>query len=46
LKEAKLRVIKKAGLEIYGRLGLFTALPIESLDRLRLEEMTRAIGQK
>jgi arsenate reductase len=38
--------IKKVGLEIYRRLGLFTALPIESLDRLRLEEMTRAIGKR
>lgn len=39
------RLIRRVGLEIYRRLGLFTALPIESLERLRLEEMTRAIGR-
>jgi arsenate reductase len=38
--------IKKVGVEIYRRLGLFTSLPIESLDRLRLEAMTKAIGTK
>jgi arsenate reductase len=38
--------IRRVGLEIYRRLGLFVALPIESLDRLRLEEMTKAIGKK
>ena len=40
------KVIKDVGVEIYRRLGLFTALPMESLDRLRLEEMTKAIGKK
>ncbi|HTO87444.1 MAG TPA: arsenate reductase ArsC [Thermoanaerobaculia bacterium] len=40
------KAIKKVGVEIYRRLGLFTSLPIESLDRLRLEEMTKAIGKK
>jgi arsenate reductase (thioredoxin) len=44
-EEAQRQAIKKVGVEIYRRLGLFTALPIESLDRLRLEEMTRAIGK-
>lgn len=43
-EEAQRQAIKKVGLEIYRRLGLFTALPLESLDRLRLEQMTRAIG--
>ena len=33
-------------MEIYRRLGLFTVLPIASLDRLRLEEMTKAIGKE
>ena len=33
-------------MEIYRRLGLFTAFPIESLDRLRLEQLTKAIGAK
>jgi arsenate reductase len=42
----KRQIIKKVALEIYRRLGLFTALPIASLDRLRLEEMTKAIGRK
>ncbi len=45
-EEQKRQAIKKVGLEIYRRLGLFTALPMESLDRLRLEEMTKAIGKK
>ena len=40
------QAIKEVAVEIYRRLGLFTALPIASLDRLRLEEMTKAIGRK
>lgn len=44
--EEQRKAIKRVGVEIYRRLGLFTALPIESLDRLRLEEMTKAIGKK
>ena len=44
-EEEQQRTVKKVGVEIYRRLGLFTALPIESLDRLRLEEMTKAIGK-
>ena len=39
------RVVRKGGVEIFRRLGLFTALPIESLSALRLEEMTKAIGR-
>jgi arsenate reductase len=46
VKEERVKAIKKVGVEIYRRLGLFTSLPIESLDRLRLEEMTKAIGNK
>ena len=42
--EQKRQAVKKVAVEIYRRLGLFTALPIASLDRLRLEQMTRAIG--
>ena len=42
----KRAAVKKVALEIYRRLGLFTSLPIASLDRLRLEEMTKAIGNK
>ncbi len=44
--EAQRKAIKKVGVEIYRRLGLFTSLPLESLDRLRLEEMTKAIGKR
>ncbi len=40
------RVVKRVAGEIYRRVGLFTALPMESLDRLRLEEMTRGIGRR
>jgi arsenate reductase len=42
----KREAVKKVAVEIYRRLGLFTALPIAALDRLRLEGMTRAIGKK
>ena len=45
-EEKQREAIKKVGVEIYRRLGLFISLPLESLDRLRLEEMTRAIGKK
>jgi arsenate reductase len=43
--EAKRQAVKRVAIEIHRRLGLFTALPIASLDRLRLEAMTRTIGQ-
>lgn len=45
-EEAKREAVKKVALEIYHRLGLFTSLPIASLDRLRLEKMTKAIGRR
>jgi len=45
-EEAQRQAIKKVGLEIYRRLGLFTSLPLESLDRLRLEQMTKEIGTR
>ncbi len=45
-EEDRRRVIKRVAGEIYRRVGLFTALPMESLDRLRLEEMTRGIGSR
>jgi arsenate reductase len=44
-EEQKRKAIKEVAVEIYRRLGLFTALPIASLDRLRLEQMTRDIGR-
>lgn len=43
-EDQRRQAVKKIAVEIYRRLGLFTALPIASLDRLRLEQMTRAIG--
>jgi len=45
-EEERRKAVKKVGVEIYRRLGLFTALPLESLDRLRLEQMTKAIGRE
>ena len=45
-EEAQRHAIRKAGLEIYRRLGLFTSLPLESLDRLRVEQMTKEIGTR
>jgi len=45
-EEERRKAVKKVAGEIYRRLGLFTALPIESLDRLRLEQITKAIGKK
>ena len=44
-EEQQRKVIKKVGVEIFRRVGLLTALPIEGLDRLRLEEKTKAIGR-
>jgi arsenate reductase len=43
-EDAKRQAVKKVAVEIHRRLGLFTALPIASLDRLRLEHLTKAIG--
>jgi len=45
-EEVQRKALKNVGVEIYRRLGLFTSLPLESLDRLRLEQMTKAIGKK
>ncbi|HEY2797417.1 MAG TPA: arsenate reductase ArsC [Thermoanaerobaculia bacterium] len=44
-EDAKPQAVKRVAVEIYRRLGLFTSLPMASLDRLRLEEMTKAIGK-
>lgn len=38
------QTIRRVALEIYRRIELFTALPLESLDRMKIEERTRAIG--
>ena len=45
-EEERRRTVKKVAVEIYRRLGLFTSLSLESLDRLRLEQMTKAIGDR
>jgi arsenate reductase len=45
-EEARRQAVKKVAVEIYRRLGLFTSLPLASLDRLRLEQMTKAIGKQ
>lgn len=37
---------KRVSFEIRRRLELFTSLPFEKLDRLRLEQMTKDIGTK
>ena len=44
--EARRLAVKRVAVEIYRRIGLFTALPIASLDRLRLEAMTKSIGSR
>jgi arsenate reductase (thioredoxin) len=44
--EAKRDAVKRVAVEIYRRLGLFTSLPLASLDRLRLEEATKGIGRR
>lgn len=44
-EEDRLRAFRDAAREIHRRLDLFVNLPIEKLDRLRLETMTREIGQ-
>jgi arsenate reductase len=43
-EEEKRQAVKRVAVEIYRRLGLFTSLPIASLDRLRLEQLTKGIG--
>lgn len=42
--EEKRHAFRRVALEIYRRLEIFTSLPLEKLDRLRLEEATRGIG--
>ncbi len=43
-EEEHYAVFKEAGRVLARRIELFTNLPIEKLDRLRLEELTREIG--
>jgi arsenate reductase len=44
--EGQRKIIKRVAAEIHRRVALFVSLPIESLDRPALEEMTKAIGKK
>ena len=43
--DAKRQAVRRVAVEIHRRLELFTALPLASLDRLRLEEATKSIGR-
>ncbi len=43
-EEAKERFFYEVAYTLYRRLQLFTALPLEKLDRLRVEQLTRDIG--
>jgi arsenate reductase len=43
--EARERFFYQAALVLYTRLQIFTSLPLEKLDRLKVEKMTRDIGQ-
>ena len=43
--EGKKRFFYNVALTLYRRLQLFTALPLEQLDRLKMERLTREIGQ-
>ena len=44
--EEKLRQFKRVAQTLAHRIGLFCALPIEKLDRLRLSELIRDIGNE
>jgi len=43
--ETKERFFYQVGLTLYRRLQIFTSLPFEQLDRLKLEKVTRDIGR-
>jgi len=45
-EQTKRQAVREVAVEIHRRLGLFTALPIASLDRLRLEKATESIGRR
>ncbi|MFQ3670675.1 MAG: arsenate reductase ArsC [Verrucomicrobiia bacterium] len=44
--EETFRFFKNVAIQIQRRLELFTSLPLEKLDRLRLTEVTKEIGSK
>lgn len=43
--QAKERFFHQVALTLYTRLRIFTSLPLEQLDRLKLETITRSIGR-
>jgi arsenate reductase len=45
-EEETYNVFRKVALQIYRRLELLSCLPIEKLDRLRLQQATKEIGEK
>ena len=44
--EARERFFHQVALTLYRRLQIFTSLPLEQLDRLKLEKLTRDIGRE
>lgn len=44
--EEKMEAFRKAALRLQRRIELFCSLPLDKLDRLRLEKMTRDIGER
>ncbi len=45
-EDGQLRLFKEVGRVLSRRIELFVNLPLEKLDRLRLEQLTREIGQQ
>jgi arsenate reductase len=43
--DARERLFHRVALTLYHRLQIFTSLPLEQLDRLKLETLTRAVGR-
>ena len=44
-EEARRRLVRATAVDFQRRIELFSALPLESLDRLRMEEGVRSIGR-
>jgi arsenate reductase len=44
--EARERLFHRVALTLYRRIQIFTSLPLEQLDRLKLETLTRDIGRE
>lgn len=45
-EEEVFRAFKQAASELYRRLDIFCNLPLDKIDRLRLEQLTREIGER